>query len=116
MLQLNLLVLKTDRLKALKNQYEALGLHFEYHQHGKGPFHYSAMINDLVVEIYPLSSSEAHKFEQMRLGFAVSDLASLIEQISTTNWEIITKPKYTSWGYRAVVQDIDGRKVELIEK
>ena len=45
---INLLVVRTENPELLKNQYEFLGFEFNYHQHGKGPFHYSSNINGFI--------------------------------------------------------------------
>ena len=57
-MKLNLLVLKTHQLEALKEQYEFLGLSFVYHQHGSGPFHYASEQEDFVLELYPLPKEQ----------------------------------------------------------
>ena len=115
-MKLNLLVIKTAKIDQLKTQYEQLGFAFKLHQHGKGPLHYASETNDFVFEIYPLPSSETEADATTRLGFEVESLDELIEGISATELIIKQKPKATEWGYVAVVQDLDGRKIELNEK
>ncbi|MBT31958.1 MAG: glyoxalase/bleomycin resistance/extradiol dioxygenase family protein [Thalassobius sp.] len=124
-MKLNLLVIKTESPEMLKKQYECFGISFDYHQHGKGPFHYAAEIDDLVFEIYPLPKSiiRAENFntsnnllDQTRLGFTVKNLDILIKQLETTNWEIISTAKEMPWGKVAIVADLDARKVELTEE
>lgn len=113
-MKLNLLVLKTEHLEALKEQYELLGLSFLYHQHGKGPFHYASEQEGFVLELYPLPEGEQAS-SALRLGFAVNNLEELLEQLKTSTWKLIAGKKQTPWGNRAVVQDLEGRKVELVE-
>lgn len=50
----------------------------------------------------------------VRLGFDVENLSKIINKLS--GWEIITMPKQSEWGLKAVIQDLDGRKIELLEK
>ena len=38
MIKLNLLVIRSARFHELKEQYEQLGLAFDYHKHGNGVF------------------------------------------------------------------------------
>ena len=101
---------------ALKTQYELLGLDFEYHRHGSGPMHYSAKASGLVFEIYPLTKSQTQAGENLRLGFEVKNREQTISTLFASNWKIVTATKDTEWGKTVVVQDMDGRKVELTEK
>ena len=49
----------------------------------------------------------------VRLGFEVQDVESTIRTLEDTDWKIVSRPQKTEWGIVAVIQDIDGRKVEL---
>lgn len=112
---LNLLVIKTQNVKALADFYTFLGFEFEYHKHEKGAFHYSAKIGDLVFEIYPLRESETTD-KTLRLGFKVENLFEKIEILKLQNHRIISSPKETEYGITAIIEDVDGRKIELTEK
>lgn len=112
-MRLNLLVIRTAKMETLKEMYELLGFQFEYHQHGNGPFHYASEQDGVVFEIYPKINSERNVFENIRLGFEVANLNTLMNRLKSSNWEILTDITQTEWGEVAVVQDIDGRKVEL---
>lgn len=112
-MKLNLLVIRTSNPKLLKDQYEKLGFKFEYHQHGNGPFHYAAEQNGFVFEIYPLTKSMEKADNSLRLGFDVDDLKSKMINLENSNWKIISEPKETEWSFVALLQDLDGRKVEL---
>ena len=113
-MQLNLLVIKTHQLDKLKAQYELLGFEFIYHNHGKGPFHYSAELDGLIFEIYPLAKNRLIADDTTRLGFSIDDVAVKVAELKNTNWKIRSDVSEITWGTRAVVQDLDGRKVELI--
>ncbi len=112
---LNLIVIKTKEPKFLKSQYELLGLKFEYHRHGNGPYHYASEIDKLVFEIYPLPKSKEIADNTTRLGFKVSEFDILISKLEQANWLIKSKPIQTDWGYSCVIEDLDGRKVELTQ-
>lgn len=112
----NLIVIKSNRIEELKTQYELLGLQFLYHQHGNGPFHYSTEIEELVFEIYPLPQSITKPDNTTRLGFSIKDLKTKMTEFEKSNWIISSELKNTKWGWRAVIQDLDGRKVELVEE
>lgn len=113
---LNLLVIRTENSELLKTQYEYLGFNFDYHQHGNGPFHYSASINDFVFEIYPLTKSMDKADNSLRLGFNIKNLELKLDELKKTNWIIVSGTKETEWENCAIIQDLDGRKVELKQK
>ncbi|UKN03474.1 glyoxalase/bleomycin resistance/dioxygenase family protein [Paracrocinitomix mangrovi] len=113
---INLIVIKTNKLEELKSQYEVLGLDFTYHNHGNGPFHYSTQLNGIVFEIYPLPQNLKEADNTTRLGFEVDQISKLISKLEKIGWKVISSPKESAWGIRAVIQDLDERKVELIEK
>lgn len=116
-MKLNLIVIRTDKSKALSEFYEKLGMSFEYHKHGKGLFHYSTVFGDgLVFEIYPLLKSQKQVDNSIRLGFKVSNLDSLIKKLINADVIIEKKPQHSKWGYYAVIKDLDGRKIELLEE
>jgi len=49
------------------------------------------------------------------LGFTVEKLDELIRQLQDKGVRIITAPAISERGYGAVVQDMDGQKIELTE-
>ncbi|MBC9909245.1 VOC family protein [Chitinophaga varians] len=112
---LQLLVVKTNQPDQLAAFYTQLGIEFEYHRHGKGPFHYASKNGTPVMEIYPLPASVTVPDNTTRLGFAVPRLDALIARLQELQMTVLTMPVKTEWGYAAVVQDPDGRKVELTE-
>ncbi len=112
-LKLNLLVIRTENPKLLKSQYELLGFDFDYHRHGNGPFHYACEQNGFVFEIYPFTKSMTKADNSLRLGFEIKDLKTKILELSNTDWKILSEPKQTESGLNAIIQDLDGRKIEL---
>ncbi len=121
-MRLNLLVIKSPNPEKLKEQYEYLGFAFEHHQHGKGPLHFASENLGFVFEIYPLGLSVVAPdlsvvapptVSPPRLGFETTNLPSLMKTLENSTWKIIQEPKETEWGVIAVIQDLDGRKVEL---
>ncbi len=113
MVNLHLIVIRTGQPDLLKSQYELLGLKFTYHRHGMGPYHYSAEMEGLVFEIYPLKDSLEKTDGSLRLGFSVADPGLTLERVRKSDWIIKSELKETAWGKLAVIQDLDGRKVEL---
>ena len=115
-LNLNLLVIRTKDPQILKEQYELLGFQFEYHQHGNGPFHFASDINGFVFEIYPLTKSMEKADNSIRLGFEIEDLNLKFKELKKSDWIIKSDLIETEWGLTAVIQDLDGRKIELKNK
>lgn len=112
-MKLNLLVLKTADPSLLMAQYQQLGLTFVAHQHGKGPVHYAWEKNGFVFEIYPLSVAAKKADASLRLGFEIEQLETVLQDLQNSNWVILKGIQTMPWGQVAVVQDLDGRKVEL---
>jgi lactoylglutathione lyase len=114
-MKINLIVIKTHQIHELAQFYSLLGLIFEYHQHGKGVFHYSTVLNDIVFEIYPTPKNTATD-NTTRLGFKVENLDILIKELPDKGVKIHNLPTQTEYGYWAVIEDLDGRKIELTEE
>lgn len=115
-MKLNLIVIRTQQLEKQAKFYEKLGIKFQYHKHGNSPYHYSADLDGTVFEIYP-TKNENSVNRSTRLGFQVKDLDQLIENLEVTEVESIIKyPEPTTWGYTALIKDLDGRKIELTQQ
>jgi len=110
---ISLLVLKSSQMEVLCDFYRLLGFDFVEEQHGKGPVHYAAPLDAGVLEIYPLPDEKLTD-TTTRIGFNISDINSVVEAVASAG-EVVSKPKATQWGVRAVVRDPDGRMVELCE-
>ena len=115
-MKIKLIVIKTTDIDRLVKFYQYLGLSFDKHQHGKGAIHYATTINDTVFEIYPLQNKELKADNSLRLGFEVSNLKELIAELELNLIKIIAYPKQTEFGLMAIVEDFDGRKIELYQQ
>jgi predicted enzyme related to lactoylglutathione lyase len=115
-LKINLVVLKTSRPDDLALFYGQLGIKFENHRHGSGPLHYAAEIDNVVFEIYPLPKDKEKADDTLRLGFTVDDLDEVIGRLKRSGGKIVKEPNMTEWGYVSIIEDMDGRKVELKDK
>lgn len=112
-MRLNLLILRSAIPEELAAFYTTLGLRFLHHRHGIGPYHYSAEMEGFVLEIYPLSKSQTQPDPFVRLGFRVANLDKLLKKVSQES--ILQEPEKSEWGYRCVIKDPEGRRVELSE-
>lgn len=113
---LTLLVIRTPNLQALYEFYKRLGFHFAYHQHGSSPYHYSATVGDTVIELYPLVKGQTEPDSYLRLGFELEHFDEVITQLKQEAILFMTEPVQTDFGFMAVVQDPDGRTIELYRK
>jgi lactoylglutathione lyase len=112
-MKIKLVVIKTNKLDNLAKFYSDIGLNFEFHQHGKRVFHYAAVIDDFIFEIYPLPENIIIPDATTRLGFEVGDLDEMIFKLREKGVKIITEPMLTEYGYVSIIEDLDGRKIEL---
>ena len=111
---LRLLVLKTGQVDNVRTFYERLGILLSPERHGQGPPHYAGQVGECVLEVYPLpDGGEADV--TTRLGFAVADLSRVLEAMQAGGTPVLSPPRDTAWGKRAVVRDPDGRAVELYQ-
>ena len=112
--RLNLVVIRSIDIERAAEFYNLLGLTVTRHAHGSGPIHYAAEGNGAVFEIYPASPKSAPT-TGTRIGFAVAALDALVEMLEKSGATIVTPPANSEWGRRAVVKDLDGHTVELVE-
>lgn len=110
--QFRLLVVRTTNIKQVLGFYESLGLDFCEHRHGTGPMHFATELSGLVFEIYP-TKKQANVDRMTRLGFALPDLPSVVDLLRSHAIPIVEEPTPSEWGMRAIVNDPDGRVVEL---
>ncbi|MFD1605533.1 VOC family protein [Flavobacterium artemisiae] len=113
MINFRLLVLRTDDQKRLADFYSQFGLTFDYHQHGNSPFHYTAEIDQMVLEIYPLEKNQTKPDTSLRLGFSIDHFDDVVNNLKENEVPFQMQPKQTDFGFMAIIIDPDGRKVEL---
>lgn len=74
---------------------------------------YAAQLAEMVLEIYPLAKGQNAADPHLRLGFEVSDFEQVMKNLNLQNVRILHVPQQTEFGYLSVVEDSDGRKVEI---
>lgn len=111
---LNLVVLRSADMTRAAEFYARLGLRFERHRHGSGPEHLAAELGGGVFEIYP-QSPEGPATLGTRIGFRVPGIDAIVAGLSDSPGAVISPPKDSPWGRRAVLADPDGHRVELLE-
>lgn len=112
--QLNLVVIRAEDIDRAAEFYRLLGLEFQKHRHGSGPEHYASEEGGTVFEIYP-RQKQAEGSAGTRIGFRVPSVDALIAGLEEAGARIVSPPKDSPWGRRAVIDDLDGHCVELTE-
>jgi len=115
-MEIRLLVIRTADITRLADFYTLLGLTFEYHKHGKSPYHYSAPIGNTILEIYPFAKSQTEADKELRLGFALNDFDKTITTLKDKGIEFVSEPMQTDYGFMAIIKDPDGRRIELYKE
>lgn len=115
-MELKLLVIRTHDIKRLAEFYAKFGFVSEYHKHGNSPYHYSGTLGSTVIEIYPLAKNQTEPDKNLRIGFAIDGFDSVIDDLRKSNIVFHGEPIQTDFGFMVVVEDPDGRKVELYRK
>jgi lactoylglutathione lyase len=116
-MELRLLVIRTSEPEKLAHFYSILGLTFEYHKHGNSPFHYSTIIGQTVLEIYPFMKSQNEVDKNLRLGFGIDNWDEMLWKLQNEhNIKLLIEPTKTDFGFMTIIEDPDGRKIELYRK
>jgi catechol 2,3-dioxygenase-like lactoylglutathione lyase family enzyme len=111
-IELSLLVLRCRDVEATRRFYEKLGLVFTEERHGTGPRHYVWQEDGFVLELY--RSTAGQPPDNVRLGFSTPLLADVSGTLLHDPEVTVLKPPYTTADRLSMlVQDPDGRKVEV---
>src|SRR5262249_9742714 len=116
---LSLLVLPTADLAGSLRFYEALGLQFAREQHGNGPVHYACELADTVLQLYPAkpgSAPDPRSRGATRTGFQVESVSKTMSVLAQLNVTVLVPPDTAATPSRAVVQDLDGRAIDIQER
>ena len=94
--------------------YSRLGLQFSQHRHGSGPEHFAAELpGGGAFELYPVSDGASTL--GTRIGFRVPSVDETVAALSDYAGAVVSPPRDSEWGRRAIVTDPDGHRVELVE-
>jgi predicted enzyme related to lactoylglutathione lyase len=111
---LNLVVIRSADLERAAGFYAALGVRLTPERHGSGPEHLAGQAGDVVLEVYP--RGESGDTVGVRLGFRVARAAAAVAAAQAAGGSVVSPPRESPWGLRAVVADPDGHRVELLEE
>ena len=111
---LNLVVLRSPDIARAATFYSRLGLQFRQHRHGSGPEHFAAELpGGGVFELYPVTDGASTL--GTRVGFRVPSVDDAVAALSDYPGAVVSAPRDSEWGRRAVVADPDGHRVELVQ-
>jgi lactoylglutathione lyase len=111
---LNLVVLRSPDMARAAAFYSRLGLEFRQHRHGSGPEHFAAELpGGGVFELYP--ATDGASTLGTRIGFRVPSVDHAVAALSDYPSAVVSAPRDSEWGRRAVVADPDGHRVELVQ-
>ena len=112
---LSLLVLRSADPERLAAFYGHLGMKFVKHRHGNGPEHFSADLGSAVFEIYPLKVGGVAT-TAARIGFSVDSVEKACSALIGAGGQLVNAPEISEWGLRAVMDDPEGHRCEIIER
>lgn len=111
----NLIVLRSSDPANLSEFYEALlERPLLKHSHGKGPEHFGCELGAVVSEIYP-QRNEQDLTSTVRFGLQSNDIDDALKRVERFGIKIVSPPKDSEWGRRAVIDDPEGHRIELTE-
>jgi predicted enzyme related to lactoylglutathione lyase len=116
MAELGLMVLRASDPLKTRRFYESLGLSFQMEQHEKGVLHYSCALGSTILEIYPGkpgASIEANSGGATMIGLRMGDVDSVYARAIEAGAKSRRAPTESPYGRRAVLEDPDGRVVEI---
>lgn len=106
-------VLTCRDLPASVRFYRALGLDVRETKHG-GPAHFTCGIAGVHFALYPHDGVERGPQSASQLGFMISNLEGALEALKTAGGKILQGAAPKPWGVTALLEDPDGRRVELV--
>ena len=120
---LGALILFTASLERTVAFYRAIGAPLEEEKHDEeGPLHYACELGSTHLAIHAVDAAKGGRAAEWRsggssyFGFAVDSLADAVEAARALNARVLQEPEDFPWGPRALVEDPDGRVVELFER
>ncbi|HVC97361.1 MAG TPA: VOC family protein [Pirellulales bacterium] len=114
-LGLGLLVIRSNDMEKAAAFYAALGLNLVKHLHPPCGDHYSTTTAGCVFEICQRRENQAATTPAV-FGFHVSCVELAVEIAISNGGKLKHAPESSEWGTTAVVADLDGHSVLLIEK
>jgi lactoylglutathione lyase len=114
------LVLFSGRTEQLAAFYRAVGVDLEYEDHGDGLRHLAADVGEAHFAIYDSGAAgDARGWREPGSsfpGFYVTSLDDTLVALAAQGTTVLVEHQVKDWGCRVVVQDPDGRAVEINQR
>jgi predicted enzyme related to lactoylglutathione lyase len=117
--ELGALILFTGEIERTVAFYREIGIPLEEEQHEDTPVHYACELGGVHMAIHEVGPDRAPRWRSggsEYFGFAVASLDEAVAAARRTGARIKQEPEEFPWGPRALVEDPDGRIVELFER
>jgi predicted enzyme related to lactoylglutathione lyase len=100
--------------------YRAIGLELIDEAHDDGPVHFAVELGDMHFAIHsaqtPPGPAERRAGGSSSPGFYASSLDLVSNVLASTGARVLTEHEEMPWGCRIVVEDPDGRPVEVTQR
>ncbi len=100
--------------------YRAIGLELEHEDHGEGPVHFAMELDGVHFAIYPTGQSGRAPARGAAgssfPGFYVDALDDVTVSLRRMGARMLTEHEQMPWGCRIVVEDPDGRSIEVNDR
>jgi lactoylglutathione lyase len=100
--------------------YRAIGLDLEHEDHGEGPVHFAMELGGVHFAIYPTEQSGQAPARRAAgssfPGFYVAGLDEVTGSLRRIGARVLTEHEQMPWGCRIVVEDPDGRAIEVNDR
>ena len=118
-MELGALILFANRLSETVSFYQALGLPLEEEDHEGGPLHFACDLGPIHFAVFEGTSGTPPPFRAgggVMPGLAVPSLDRAFETVQALGANIVQPPTDYPWGPRMLVEDPDGRTVEIFQR
>lgn len=120
MVDLASLVLFTSEVDRSVEFYRALGVPLQHEDHGSGQVHFAAELAGVHFAIYPATEEGTAPARRVGgscfPGFFVTSLAEVRTAVEALGVRIVEDHESMPWGCRIIVEDPDGRAVEINDR
>ena len=120
MTELASLVLFSADVEATGRFYRAVGVVFADEDHGEGPVHLAAELGDVHFALYPATAPgrapERRSAGSSFPGIWVDSLDDALRDVTALGAPVLSGHEVMPWGCRFVVEDPDGRAVEINDR
>lgn len=113
------LILFTGEIERTVAFYREIGVPLAEEQHEDAPVHYACDVGGVHMAIHEVGPGRAPQWRSGGsdyFGFAVASLTETVAAARRIGARIRQEPEEYPWGPRALVEDPDGRVVELFER